>query len=110
MQYATDLRGICVETGTHDPADFSMLLDAFTYEGCLSDGDEVTADSLPHKLKLVMVGPHIRSSTFNDVALLRIVVDHRTFFEGIANVSIAGKNPDGILRESELVCDKENDG
>jgi hypothetical protein len=56
-----------------------------------------------------MVGPHVCSSTFDDVALLGIVVEHRTFFERVADIDITGKNPDRFLRTSELRCDTEKD-
>src|ERR1043166_4555952 len=81
MQHDTDLRSIRVETGANNPTSLSMLFDAFSNERCSSGSDEVSADVLPDKLKLVMVRPHVRSSTFDDIALLGLVVDHRAFVQ-----------------------------
>src|ERR1041385_6870375 len=107
MQHDTDLRSIRVKTGANNPTSLSMLLDAFSNERCSSGGDEVSADVLPHKLKLVMVGPHVRSSTCDDVALLGLVVDYRAFVQRITDIRVACKNTQRLLAQGKLACQKQ---
>src|ERR1041384_8212981 len=107
MQHVTDLRSIRVETGANNPTSLSMLFDAFSNERCSSGSDEVSADVLPDKLKLVMAGPHVRSSTFDDVALLGLVVDHRAFVQRITDIRVAGKNTHRLLAQGKLAWQKQ---
>src|SRR4030095_8046277 len=58
--------------------------------------DEITLHALPHKMKFVVVSPHISSRTVDGVFLLFYVVSCRAGLTDLADVALAVKDTHGF--------------
>ena len=99
MHDRTDLRRICLEARTNDPADFPMCFYALTDECSPGREYEIPPHALPDEMELVVVPPHISSGAADGVRIVLVVVDTRTWLINLPNIDLALEQAQRLLPE-----------
>jgi hypothetical protein len=70
MNACIDVSGILFESIPDHPPHFSMRLHTFSGKSHSRPDDKISLQPSPQKVTFILVKPHVRSGTFNDIFLV----------------------------------------
>src|SRR5215813_10920672 len=101
------MRRVRLKIGSDNPANLSMLLHSFSYKCNTAGNDEVPFQPLPHKVKFISPGPHIRTRSFDGVLLRNGIVASYARPRRVSNIRLAHERADRfLLRRRNVSCKK----
>jgi hypothetical protein len=92
-----DVRGVWLQTGARDPANFPVLLDAFTEELGSRTEDEISFQAFPHEMKFILIKPHVGAGAGYGVLLFFNVIGSGAGLINFTDVGFAVELPHRLL-------------